>query len=80
MDSYSKNVKINSLFIIEMKTFEVYSFKVTTLLNLFVEAFSSIFIKCEFKHIWFMDQLTSLIGPIRDIEYTICYYTHYSSN
>lgn len=49
------------------------------LFNLFVESFSSIFIKCEFKHIWFMDQLTSLIGPIRDIEYTVCYYTHYSS-
>jgi len=48
--------------------------------NLFVESFSSILLKCEFKHIWFMDQLTSLIGPIRDIEYTICYYTHYRSN
>ena len=49
------------------------------LLNLFIESFSSIFIKLEFKHIWIMDQLTSMIGPLRDIEYTICYYTHYTS-
>lgn len=49
------------------------------LLNLFIESMSSIFIKCEFKHIWFTDQLTSMIGPIRDIEYTMCYYSHYNS-
>lgn len=47
--------------------------------NLLIESFSSIFIKTEFKHIWLMDQLTSMIGPIRDIEYTCCYYFHYSS-
>ena len=45
--------------------------------NLFVESMSSFTHKIEFKHIWFTDQLTSLIGPLRDLEYTACYYTHY---
>lgn len=49
------------------------------LFNLWIESFSSIMMKCEFHHIWFTDQLTSMIGPIRDIEYTICYYSHYHS-
>jgi hypothetical protein len=42
-----------------------------------VESFSTIMMKCEFKHVWFVDQITSFIGPIRDMEYTVCYYTHY---
>lgn len=45
--------------------------------NLFVESMASVTHKIEFKHIWFTDQLTSLIGPLRDLEYTACYYTHY---
>lgn len=49
------------------------------LFNLFVESCATIFIKSEFKHIWFTDQLTSMIGPLRDIEYTTCYYFHYFS-
>lgn len=51
----------------------------TYFFNLLVESFSSIFIKTEFKHIWLMDQITSMIGPLRDIEYTFCYYSHYTS-
>ena len=47
------------------------------LLNLFIESMSSFTHKIEFKHIWFTDQLTSLIGPLRDLEYTACYYFHY---
>lgn len=50
------------------------------LLNLLIESCASIFVKCEFKHVWFTDQLTSLIGTIRDIEYTTCYYSHYSNS
>ena len=46
-------------------------------MKLFAECIASILIPIEFKHIWFMDQLTSLIGPMRDIEYTFCYYSYY---
>lgn len=53
-----------------------YSGRVYTM-RLFVESVASIFIPTEFRHIWFMDQLTSLIGPMRDIEYTMCYYSYY---
>jgi hypothetical protein len=38
---------------------------------------ASITVKNELRHTWLGDQLTSLIGPLRDFEYTICYYTHY---
>lgn len=47
--------------------------------KIFMESMASILIKCEFKHVWFTDQLTSLIGPMRDMEYTLCYYVHYNS-
>ena len=50
------------------------------LLNLMVESCASIFVKSEFKHVWFTDQLTSMIGPFRDIEYTACYYIHYGNS
>ena len=46
-------------------------------MRLFGECIASILIPIEFKHIWFMDQLTSLIGPLRDLEYTLCYYSFY---
>ena len=46
-------------------------------MRLFGECIASILIPIEFKHIWFMDQLTSLIGPMRDLEYTLCYYSYY---
>ena len=45
--------------------------------NLFWETMASITVKNELRHTWLGDQLTSLIGPLRDFEYTICYYTHY---
>ena len=47
--------------------------------KLLFESFFGIFLTIEFKHVWFTDQLTSFIGPMRDIEYTICYYSHFSS-
>lgn len=50
----------------------------TYTMRLFGESVASIFIPTEFRHIWFMDQLTSLIGPMRDIEYTLCYYSYYT--
>jgi len=48
--------------------------------KIFIESMASIFIHIEFKHVWFTDQLTSLIGPIRDLEYTFCYYVHYNNS
>lgn len=48
------------------------------MLKLFWESMASILIKTEFKHVWFTDQLTSMIGPLRDMEYTLCYYVHYN--
>jgi hypothetical protein len=42
-----------------------------------LEGFLSIFNKIEFKHVWLYDQLTSFIGPIRDYEYTMCYYVFF---
>ena len=31
----------------------------------------------EFKHIWFTDQLTSFVGGLRDMEYSVCYVRNY---
>ena len=46
--------------------------------KLFMESMGSLLIKTEFKHVWFTDQLTSMVGPLRDMEYTLCYYVHYT--
>ena len=45
--------------------------------RLFVETMASITTTSELRHTWLGDQMTSLVGPFRDIEYTVCYYTHY---
>ena len=45
--------------------------------KLFVETMASITTTSELRHTWLGDQMTSLVGPFRDIEYTACYYTHY---
>ena len=45
--------------------------------KLFVETMASITTTSELRHTWLGDQMTSLVGPFRDIEYTVCYYTHY---
>ena len=45
--------------------------------NLFIETMASITTHSELRHTWLGDQMTSLVGPFRDIEYTVCYYTHY---
>ena len=45
--------------------------------NLFIETMASITTTSELRHTWLGDQMTSLVGPFRDIEYTACYYTHY---
>ena len=45
--------------------------------KLFYETMASITTTSELRHTWLGDQMTSLVGPFRDIEYTVCYYTHY---
>ena len=47
------------------------------LFDLFFESMASITVRNQLRHTWFGDQLTSLTGPLRDFEYTTCYYTHY---
>jgi hypothetical protein len=43
----------------------------------FLEACACIFTNIQFKHTFLMDQITSLVGPMRDIEYSVCYYVYY---
>ena len=33
-------------------------------------------LKVEFRHIWLIEQTISLIGPLRGLEYTVCYYVY----
>lgn len=49
------------------------------LFNLFTESVGSFFLKPDFRHVWLIDQMTSLIGPLRDMEYTLCYYAYYDA-
>ena len=43
------------------------------------ESYSSFLFKTGFRHVYFMSQLCSFIAPMRDIEYTICYYAYYDA-
>ena len=47
--------------------------------RLFVETMASITTTSDLRHTWLGDQMTSLVGPFRDIEYTACYYVHYNN-
>ena len=47
--------------------------------RLFVETMASITRTSDLRHTWLGDQMTSLVGPFRDIEYTSCYYVHYNN-
>jgi len=47
--------------------------------KLFYETMASITTTSELRHTWLGDQMTSLVGPFRDIEYTTCYYVHYNN-
>ena len=47
--------------------------------KLFIETMASITTTSELRHTWLGDQMTSLVGPFRDIEYTVCYYVHYNN-
>ena len=43
------------------------------------ESLTSFLFKTGFRHVYFMSQLCSFIAPMRDIEYTICYYAYYDA-
>ena len=43
------------------------------------ESFGSFLLKSGFKHAFFMGQICSFIAPLRDIEYTICYYAYFDA-
>ena len=43
------------------------------------ESFGSFLLKTGFKHVYFMGQMCSFIAPMRDIEYTVCYYAYYDA-
>ena len=47
--------------------------------RLFLETMASITTTSDLRHTWLGDQMTSLVGPFRDIEYTVCYYVHYNN-
>ena len=47
--------------------------------KLFYETMASITTTSELRHTWLGDQMTSLVGPFRDIEYTACFYVHYNN-
>ena len=47
--------------------------------RLFYETMASITTTSELRHTWLGDQMTSLVGPFRDIEYTACFYVHYNN-
>ena len=47
--------------------------------KLFIETMASITTTSDLRHTWLGDQMTSLVGPFRDIEYTVCYYVHYNN-
>jgi len=49
------------------------------LFDLTGESIASFLMKTDFRHVWFIDQLTTFIAPIRDMEYTLCYYAYYNA-
>ena len=43
------------------------------------ESFGAFLLKTGFRHVFFMGQMCSFIAPMRDIEYTICYFAYYDA-
>jgi hypothetical protein len=51
----------------------------TYLHQLFSESIGSFLLKTDFRHVWFIDQMTTFISTIRDMEYTLCFYAYYDA-
>ena len=47
--------------------------------QLFAESMGSFLLKTDFRHVWFIDQMTTFISTMRDMEYTLCYYAYYDA-
>jgi hypothetical protein len=43
------------------------------------ESLGSFLLKTEFKHVFLVNQICTFIAPMRDMEYTICYYAYYDA-
>ena len=43
------------------------------------ESLGSFLLKTGFRHVFFINQMCSFIAPMRDMEYTICYYAYYDA-
>ena len=43
------------------------------------ESLGSFLLKTEFKHVFLINQVCTFIAPMRDMEYTICYYAYYDA-
>ena len=69
-----------SLIIYAFCPFEIWDYDGRVFLGqLTKESFGSFLLKTSFRHVFFMGQMCSFIAPMRDIEYTICYYAYYDA-
>mmetsp|Transcript_3692 Transcript_3692/g.7899 ORF Transcript_3692/g.7899 Transcript_3692/m.7899 type:complete len:639 (-) Transcript_3692:13-1929(-) len=51
----------------------------TFIAQILLASFISPFSKVEFRHVFVIDQLVSMVIPLVDLEYSICYYTNFTS-
>ena len=69
-----------SIIIYTFCPFEIWNYDGRVFLGqLTKESFGSFLLKTSFKHVFFMGQMCSFIAPMRDLEYTICYYAYYDA-
>ena len=69
-----------SIIIYSFCPFEIWNYDGRAYLGqLAKESFGSFLLKTGFRHVFFMGQMCSFIAPMRDIEYTICYYAYYDA-
>lgn len=47
--------------------------------DLLSESLVSFLMKPSFRNVYTVDQISTLVGPLRDIEYTLCYYAYYDA-
>ncbi len=47
--------------------------------ELLSESIVSFLMKPSFRDVWTADQITTMVGPMRDMEYTFCYYAYYNA-
>ncbi len=43
------------------------------------DSLGSFLLKTEFRHVFLINQMCTFIAPMRDMEYTICYYAYYDA-